>query len=76
MPSRHRYDNASIDSVQFLYAVMHDPAVPLEERIKAAGILIELGFGDHQPRGEPAVIYRFADYQPHGEAADDKTRAA
>jgi hypothetical protein len=72
----HKYDNPTLNNVQFLFAVMHDPLVSLDQRVRAAECLIKLGYGDLPAKREPAVVYRFADYQPVEADDDSTTRAA
>jgi hypothetical protein len=69
--STYKYDDPTLDNIAFLLAVMHDPSVALDQRIRVAECLIKLGYGDiaHPPRA--AVIYRFADFHP--EPATDES---
>jgi hypothetical protein len=60
--TKHAYDNPSLNNVQFLFAVMHDASVALEQRMRAAETLIELGYGDLPGERPPAIIYHFADH--------------
>jgi hypothetical protein len=41
-------DEPDIDARQFLSRVMHEPTVALEDRMRAADILLSLGLGDYK----------------------------
>jgi hypothetical protein len=50
--SNHAYDNTSLDSLQFLEAVMRSPEVSIADRIAAAGALLPY----YQPKPKPSVV--------------------
>jgi hypothetical protein len=54
--SNHAYDNTTLDSLQFLAAVVHSPEVPLEDRIKAAEALLPFA-AKPQPSAVPWHTY-------------------
>jgi hypothetical protein len=41
-PARHAYDAPMLSAREFLFAVMHDPAVPLVTRMDAAAKLMRI----------------------------------
>ena len=51
--TNHAYDNTSLDSLQFLAAVMHAPEVDLADRIKAAEALLPFIASKPQPSVVP-----------------------
>jgi hypothetical protein len=54
--SNHAYDNTSLDSLQFLAAVMHAPEVDLADRIKAAEALLPFVKAPLQPSVRPLYV--------------------
>jgi hypothetical protein len=63
---RHKYDDPTLSSVGFLFAVMHDPSLPIEDRLEAAKNLIDIGYGDLSAERPPAILYQIADFRPPG----------
>jgi hypothetical protein len=72
--TQHAYDDPTLNSIQFLFAVMHDPLADLDDRIRAANALLQTDYAELPGERPPAVIYRIADYRP--EAEDDSTICA
>jgi hypothetical protein len=46
--------------------VMHDPSLPIEDRLEAAKNLIDIGYGDLSAERPPAILYQIADFRPPG----------
>src|SRR5262245_4859569 len=44
---RRAYNEPGLDAKRFLLAVMHDPSVPIHDRIKAASALLRV-YGEHE----------------------------
>jgi hypothetical protein len=54
--SNHAYDNTSLDSLQFLAAVMHAPEADLADRIAAAEALLPFVQAKPQPTVRPLYV--------------------
>ena len=54
----HLYNDVSLNAVQFLRAVVHDPNTSLRWRMRAADILMGLGQGHIGVEREPDVVIR------------------
>ena len=57
-PLTHLYNDASLNPVQFLLAVVHDTATDLRHRMHAAELLMGLGQGHIGVEREPEVTIR------------------
>jgi hypothetical protein len=62
MPS-HKYDDPTITPVEFHFAVMHDPDLPIELRMEAAAFLISTDYGHLLAERPPAIIYKIEDFR-------------
>jgi hypothetical protein len=54
--TNHAYDNTSLDSLQFLAAVMYSPEVDLADRILAAEALLPFVKAKPQPSVRPLYV--------------------